>query len=218
MVLDDSATPLSDVIDPCERIALRLADRGWCVTPDFLPPLHVTQLRHEAQHLWRRGGFRHAGVGRGDDLRIRPEVRTDRVHWLDPEQCSGAQRLYLDTLEGLRQALNRVLTLGLFDFEGHLAVYPPGSYYRKHLDQFQGVGLRTVTCVLYLNPDWTERDGGRLRIYTEPEDQDGYREIMPLGGTLVTFLSARFLHEVLPAKRERISITGWFRRRGIRPF
>lgn len=218
MSLDDSLSQRSDATDPCEGIALRLADCGWCVAYNFLPPLHVSQLRHEAQRLWQRGAFRHAGVGRGEDLQIRPEVRTDRVHWLDPGHCSGAQRLYLDTLEGLRQALNRVLTLGLFDFEGHLAVYPPGSYYRKHLDQFRGAGLRTVSCVLYLNPDWTEEDGGQLRIYTETEDRDAYQEILPLGGTLVTFLSARFLHEVLPAKRARISITGWFGRRGNHPF
>ena len=121
-------------------------------------------------------------------------------------------------MERLRHVLNRVLMLGLFDFEGHLAVYPPGTYYRKHLDQFKGVGLRTVTCVLYLNRDWSEEDGGQLRIYTDPEDQGRYQEITPRGGTLVTFLSARFLHEVLPARRERISVAGWFRRRGDRPF
>ena len=35
---------------------------------------------------------------------------------------------------------------------------------------------------------------------------------MPEGGTLVCFLSDRFHHEVLPARRERLSITGWFTR------
>jgi len=29
----------------------------------------------------------------------------------------------------------------------------------------------------------------------------------------VIFLSARFAHEVLPAKRERLSIAGWFKSR-----
>jgi SM-20-related protein len=72
--------------------------------------------------------------------------------------------------------------------------------------------------VLYLNRNWGEEDGGQLRLYTDPLDQGRYREIPPLGGSLVTFLSARFLHEVLPARRERISITGWFKRRGERPF
>jgi SM-20-related protein len=30
----------------------------------------------------------------------------------------------------------------------------------------------------------------------------------------MVFLTERFEHEVLPATRERLSITGWFRRRG----
>jgi SM-20-related protein len=37
--------------------------------------------------------------------------------------------------------------------------------------------------------------------------------VAPVGGTLVAFLSERFHHEVLPARRERYSLTGWFTRR-----
>lgn len=159
------------------------------------------------------GAFRRAGVGRGGELRLRPEIRTDQVLWLDPADCTVVQKRYLHALEQLRLAINRDLLLGLFEFEGHLAVYPPGSYYRRHLDQFKGVGSRTVSCILYLNREWQAEDGGQLRIYTHPDDPAYCEEILPVGGRLVTFLSARFLHEVLPARRERWSITGWFKRR-----
>jgi SM-20-related protein len=37
--------------------------------------------------------------------------------------------------------------------------------------------------------------------------------VQPEGGTLACFLSADFEHEVLPAARPRLSLTGWFRRR-----
>jgi len=100
-------------------------------------------------------------------------------------------------------------------FEAHLAIYPPGTYYHRHIDQFIGIGTRRVTCTLYLNEDWQAADGGQLRIYTDPDDPQYGEDILPLGGTLVTFLSARFLHEVLPARRSRMSITGWFRTREI---
>jgi SM-20-related protein len=196
------------------RIAEELAERGWSVIDDYLPALLCSQLAAESKSLWRDGEFRHAGVGRGDALLIRPEVRNDRVLWLERDSCSAAQRLYLSRLEALRLAINQSLFLGLFDFECHLAVYPPGSYYQKHLDQFQGVGLRTVTCILYLNHDWQPRDGGQLRIYTDPAAPDYYDEVLPISGRLVTFMSARFLHEVMPAHRDRMSITGWFKRRG----
>lgn len=196
-----------------EQIAATLAEQGWCVTDDFLPPLLVSQLRQEAQQLWGDGRFRRAGVGRGAELRLREEVRTDRVAWLDPAALSAAQKLYWTQLEQLRLAVNQTLYLGLYELEAHFALYPPGTYYRKHLDQFRGIGERTLSCVLYLNDDWREQDGGVLRIYTEPEAPDVSVAVMPVGGRLATFFSARFLHEVEPAQRERFSITGWFKRR-----
>jgi SM-20-related protein len=65
--------------------------------------------------------------------------------------------------------------------------------------------------VLYLNELWPAEQGGQLRLYL---DEERTMEIMPRGGTLVAFLSDRFEHEVLPATRERLSLAGWFRRRG----
>ncbi len=38
-------------------------------------------------------------------------------------------------------------------------------------------------------------------------------DVMPQAGTFVAFLAADFDHEVLPARRERASLTGWLRRR-----
>lgn len=198
---------------PEAGIVAALAEHGWCVTPGFLDPALVQGLRQDVEAGWRAGAFRHAGVGHGAQLEVRPQVRTDRVKWLDPRNCSAAQGRYLDALERLRLALNGTLFLGLFDYEAHLAVYPPGTYYRRHLDQFRGIGSRRVTCVLYLNENWQAAEGGQLRIYTDPDHPGHYEDILPTGGTLVTFLSARFLHEVLPAQRDRMSITGWFRTR-----
>jgi SM-20-related protein len=205
-------------------IAATLAEQGWCVTDDFVAPLLVSQLRHEARERWQEGEFCRAGVGRGAGLELRPEVRTDRVLWLDPADLTGAQGVFRDALESVRLAVNQAMYLGLHELEAHFAVYPPGAYYRRHLDQFRGLGGRRLSCILYLNDAWTPADGGALRVYTAPMDGvDGaspeaaaagdYVEVLPLGGRFVTFLSARFLHEVLPAQRERFSLTGWFRTR-----
>jgi SM-20-related protein len=71
-----------------------------------------------------------------------------------------------------------------------------------------------VSVVLYLNLDWGEADGGRLRLYLERAGEPPFEDVVPEGGTLAVFLSERFAHEVLPAARERLSLTGWFRRRG----
>ncbi|MGE5152687.1 MAG: 2OG-Fe(II) oxygenase [Bdellovibrio bacteriovorus] len=194
-------------------IADGIAESGWCVTPGFLSPGQVSALAAEAAALREVGTFRPAGVGRGQGLAVHPQVRSDRILWVDAETHGAAIRGYLARLEVLRQTLNRELFLGLEDFEGHLALYPPGGAYRRHLDQFRGVERRTLSCILYLNHGWQAADGGTLRIYTDPADSARFAEILPQGGTLVTFLSARFEHEVMTARRERLSLTGWLRRR-----
>jgi SM-20-related protein len=108
--------------------------------------------------------------------------------------------------------LNRDLMAGLADFEGHFARYPAGSAYARHIDRLVGSDARAISTVLYLNEGWQPEDGGALRIYL-----GGGRsaDVLPEGGRLVAFLSDRFEHEVLPATRERLSFTGWFRRRSL---
>jgi SM-20-related protein len=52
-----------------------------------------------------------------------------------------------------------------------------------------------------------------LRLYPNPDAPEAGIDVLPLGGRLVTFLSDGLPHEVLPARRERASITGWLKRR-----
>lgn len=195
-----------------DRIVEDLAETGRSVQPGFLAPAEVRALREEAFERWRAGAFRQAGVGAGAEFGVRSEIRSDRILWL-AEPYTEAQRRYLDRLEQLRLAINRSLYLGLFSFEGHLAVYPPASFYRKHLDRFQKAGHRVISCILYLNEDWKPEDGGQLRLYDGPEDNAESRDVLPGGGNFVIFLSGSVYHEVLPATRERVSLTGWFRTR-----
>lgn len=194
-----------------ERIVDELYRHGWCEYPSFLDPAQTRALAAESRVAWEEGQFRQAGVGTGAELRVDRSVRRDHVSWLDDAGLTPTQRLYYQRLESLRTAVNRELQLGLFSFEGHLTVYPAGGFYRRHLDQFRGARHRVVSCILYLNPDWQPEDGGELRLYLD--EQGAQVDVLPRGGTLVAFLSERFPHEVLPARRERLSLTGWFRTR-----
>lgn len=213
MVLQNQEAVTAATADVYQQITLKIGKAGWCVTPDFLSPLLVSQLRQETRQLWQKGQFRHAGVGRGDSFEINKKIRTDHVLWLDNASLSGAQKIYFTALESLRLAVNRNLFLGIADFEAHFAIYPKNSFYKKHLDQFKGVRSRTLSAILYLNKDWSEEHGGHLRMYTDANNPECFVDVVPQGGTLVTFLSAQFLHEVLPSTRQRKSITGWFKTR-----
>jgi SM-20-related protein len=187
---------------------------GWATTPESMPPADSLRLRNECELSWQSGNFRRAGVGRGETLEVRSEIRLDEVMWLQPDTESTEQQIYLSMLETLRLAINQRFFLGLFDYEGHFAVYPEGAFYKPHLDCHAGTSDRIVTTILYLNENWQPGDGGELKLWITPEGRDGaFVLIEPRMGTLVCFLAADFWHEVLPARKTRMSITGWFRQR-----
>ena len=187
---------------------------GWATMPGCLDRADSLRLRTECCEANERGDFKRAGVGRGLDLRVREDIRRDEVMWLQTGAASAEQMVYLAKLELLRLALNQRFFLGLFEFEGHFAIYPEGAFYKAHLDRHAGTNDRIVTIILYLNPDWQSGDGGELKLWTTPEGKAGaFILIEPRMGTLVCFMAGDFWHEVLPATKTRMSITGWFRQR-----
>jgi SM-20-related protein len=193
------------------QLILSLMARDWAVCEKFIDIERVAALRAEAEALRAQGVFRAAGVGQG--VHHRNDIRGDQVLWLDAEKMPQAQRFVNAELEGLRQAINAATYLGLYEFEGHFAAYAPGTSYTRHLDQFQQSQDRLVSMVLYLNVDWADDDGGELRLYVDGLENERVVSMSPRAGTLVCFLSARIPHEVLPARRTRLSFSGWFRRR-----
>ena len=194
-----------------DEIINGLATRGFAITLDFLDQKAALLLAKETRQDWEEGESRRAGIGRGEELQVRDEIRRDHVRWLETEHVTGAQNLYLEKLATLRQALNRQLFLGLQRYEGHFAVYPPGAFYKAHLDRPRGSLDRWITSILYLNPNWSEGDGGELKLQTEVGQREGkFLLVPPRLGTFVTFLAGDFWHEVLPSETDRLSITGWF--------
>jgi len=192
-----------------------IVDHGYAVIPCFLPPTVIAQLAAEARQLQQDGTMRRAGIGQSPEP-VESTIRSDVIHWLDKSGGSQARQQYLLRMATLSEELNRQLYLGLFELESHFAIYPPGAFYGQHLDQFQGNTQRQVSTILYLNEEWQPEFGGQLRLFLDGTADNPHLDIEPEGGTLVTFLSGRFYHEVLPASRERLSIAGWFSTRSTR--
>ena len=191
-----------------DGLADALAAHGACRILGLPHAASTRDLREDLQRLAAAGELAPAATGRGEGRRLQPSLRGDRTLWLDDPRCGTAAAAFLAQLDELRIALNQRLFLGLAEVEAHYARYAPGTGYARHRDRFRDSDARVVSLVAYLNEDWSDSDGGALRLHSA----DGAVDIAPIGGTAVCFRS-ELEHEVLPATRERLSIAGWFRRR-----
>ena len=196
------------------RIVDDLASHGWSQQNIFLPETLTRALAAECRKRETEGDLAPAAVGRGATQEVREGIRGDHIQWIEPGESEACDQ-YLGVMDSLREAMNRSLFLGLEDFECHFALYPPGAFYRQHLDRFRDDDRRMVSAVLYLNEAWLPENGGQLRMSLKGGVE---HDVQPTGGCLVVFLSGDIPHEVLPATRDRLSLTGWFRRRGNEPF
>lgn len=196
----------------------QMAENGFCVLDNFISPDTILCLAAEISALSDNDQMQAAKTGRLAAT-VNLKMRGDSIHWLDENHASLAQQTYFKEMEGLRCKLNQQLYLGLHSLECHLALYPIGSAYPKHLDRFQlhddsHLAQRQISCILYLNQDWLAEDGGYLRLHLNDDGETkldiAHLDIAPIAGRLIVFLSDSFYHEVLPTRRARMSLTAWF--------
>jgi len=187
------------------EIADGLAGHGYAVIDDFLNDEETTAIRSSDGFKNGLLQFKKAGIGRTLDKQINESIRGDYIQWIDPHQAHQAFDPYLQKLRSLIAFVNQSLYLSLKDFEIHQTIYPIGAFYKRHLDQFKKNDHRKLSIICYFNKNWKESEGGQLRLYLP----SGSLDVFPLAGRMVCFRSDLLEHEVLPALRERLSITGW---------
>lgn len=192
-----------------EALHTELCTESIAIRDRFLPASQVDALVDCAALRCGRGEFVAARIGAARTLERRAEIRGDSICWL-AEPLFAPERELCALFEELRLQLNRNALLGLFELELHYAHYSPGTGYARHVDRPHGRELRRLSLALYLNRHWTPADGGHLRIFA---DDGSYRDIEPVAGRLVLFLTERREHAVMPTRRERLSLTGWLRGR-----
>jgi SM-20-related protein len=196
--MDQLSSDLNKLVDG-------LAEEGYAVIDHFLSESEVNSILELDDFKTALLQFKKAGVGKNEDRQINESIRGDFIQWIDAEKASSSIQTYINKINTLITFVNQTLFLSLKDFEIHMTVYPIGSFYKRHLDQFKKDDHRRLSVICYLNKDWAGAQGGQLRIYFD----NGFKDILPSAGRLVCFRSDLLEHEVLPATRERLSITGW---------
>ncbi|ELR71043.1 Oxidoreductase [Fulvivirga imtechensis AK7] len=191
--------------DSLEFIADNLANQDYAIVDHFLSLEEVNAILEVFALHQDNDKFKRAGIGKDENLQYDRSIRGDYIKWIDPQNAMPPVKLFLSKIDELKDYLNRTCFLGIKDYETHFTIYPPGSFYKRHLDQFQNDGARKISFICYLNKNWQSGDGGELRLYLGDEVKD----VAPTAGKLACFRSEIIEHEVLLSKKDRFSLTGW---------
>ncbi|STX50331.1 SM-20-like protein [Legionella busanensis] len=183
-----------------------LCDQRFYIWDHFLDNEEAHLLRNEALQIIRQREFQAAKIGNLTNTSHNDAIRTDKIHWLDAS--SPHIQPFWQMITQIKTTLNETLYLGLCEFEVHFAFYEAGTFYRKHIDQFQNKKSRKVSFIYYLNPYWQANFGGQLVLYDEQNKL--ITSVAPTWNRLICFLS-HLPHEVLTTTADRLSITGWLK-------
>lgn len=190
-----------------ESIVTGLLEQNRAVVDFLFDADTLTEMRARLNENLAEGNLHKAGIGNQTRHALNEEIRSDKIHWIDNASQHPAERRFLDTVESLCAYLNRTCYAGIRTHEFHYACFGAGAFYKRHIDRFRNDNARKFSMVTYLNPDWAPNDGGSLLLYTE----GGPLSILPEFGKTVIFKSDLLEHEVLPAGKDRLSVTGWLK-------
>ncbi|MCB0461930.1 MAG: 2OG-Fe(II) oxygenase [Flavobacteriaceae bacterium] len=197
-----------------ERIIDNILAQQYCIVEDFFTDDEVVILRQSLIEKHEEDAFKKAAIGNRVNEIIVKSIRGDVILWIDELKANEAEMLFFNKINSLVNYLNRTCFLGILQKEFHYALYPEGTYYKRHIDTFQNDDRRKLSIVCYLNEEgWLPENGGELVLYLNDNGEEIQKVIYPFPGRVVIFESQIIEHEVKPVNKKRMSITGWLKTR-----
>ena len=197
-----------------EQIIQDILEKKYSIIDNFFDTAEVDILRENLLEKYEEDNFKKAAIGNKTSEVVERSIRGDFILWINEAEAGKAEKTYFNKINSLVEYLNRTCFMGILTKEFHYAVYPEGTFYKRHLDTFQNDGRRKLSMVCYLNnEDWKPENGGELAIYTQEGGEEKQIDIFPFPGRVVIFESQELEHEVKPVKVPRLSITGWLKTR-----
>ncbi|WP_242203189.1 2OG-Fe(II) oxygenase [Aestuariivivens insulae] len=193
-----------------ERIISDIANQQYCIVDHFFTNEEVHLLREGLLKAFEKEAFKKAAIGNRLNETLERSIRGDIIFWMDEAKATDDEALFFNKINDFIAYLNKTCFLGILHKEFHYAIYPKGTFYKKHIDTFQNDDRRKLSFVCYLNEEgWEPAYGGELVLYLN----EGEKRIYPLPGRVVIFESQVIEHEVKPVNKKRLSITGWLKTR-----
>jgi SM-20-related protein len=178
------------------------------IATHFISDELAGQLRQNLLNLDVQNSLVAAGTGNETKFIRNHKVRSDVIYWLDKSHNNFYETEFLQQIEAFITYLNESCFAGITSYEFHYSLDEKGSFYLKHIDQFQDNSSRAFSMICYLNENWKIEDGGALCIHQVKSTQ----HISPNQGKTVFFKSDELEHEVLVTNKRRMSVTGWLKR------
>lgn len=198
-----------------EGIINELLNQKYAIIDDFFTAEEVEELRNSLSVTYEADAFKKAAIGNKFNEEIDKTIRGDFIKWINEAEKRVQEVRFFSKINDFVAYLNRTCFLGITQKEFHYAIYPKGTFYKRHLDTFQNDSRRKLSMVCYLNDEvWPASNGGELTIYLPDENGEKSLDILPQPGRMVIFESQVLEHEVKPVlTSERLSITGWLKTR-----
>ena len=158
-----------------ENIIADLGSKQYSVIDDFFTADEVKALRASLLQKYDEDSFKKSAIGNRTNEIIKTKVRGDIILWIDEQNINPSEQLFFKKINDLKDYLNRTCFLGINQKEFHYAIYPKGTFYKRHLDTFQNDDRRKLSFVCYLNEEnWKPENGGELVLYLENGEENIY--------------------------------------------
>lgn len=190
-----------------EELITGFLERRVGISNEFLNKELATGLRDNLHALCEKEALELAGIGNDHLLTHDQKIRRDKIFWLDKPSSNKHELDFFQLIDDFVDHLNRTCFAGIKSYEFHYALYEKGAFYKRHLDQFKTNDGRAFSMIMYLNDNWSEEDGGELKLYQDT----GIQIISPENQKCVFFKSDEIEHEVLLSHFPRMSVTGWLK-------
>ncbi|WP_166959619.1 2OG-Fe(II) oxygenase [Yeosuana marina] len=197
-----------------ETIIDDISSKKYSIVDSFFTDEETNLLRQSLIEKHEKDTFKKAAIGNKLNETIVKSIRGDVILWIDETKNDASELLFFNKINDLIAYLNRTCFMGILHKEFHYALYPQGTFYKRHIDTFENDDRRKLSFVCYLNEDgWLPENGGELVLYLNENNKPVEKVIYPIPGRVVIFESQLIEHEVKPVNKERLSITGWLKTR-----
>ena len=164
-----------------ESIIEDLTNLQYSVVDGFFSEVEVQALRTNLLAKYEEDRFKKSAIGNRTNEEIDKTIRGDFILWIDESKTDIVEQLFFRKINELVRYLNSTCFMGILEKEFHYALYPKGTFYRRHIDTFQNDDRRKLSIVCYLNEgDWPIENGGELTLYLNDDPLD----LLPIPGRI----------------------------------